>query len=143
LTHPAEHSANHSARWAWFGRLLALSLLLVAGAGQTLPGLHHLLVRHAVCAEHGELVHAAELAEASSEAGSESDAARPSHDEPEHEHEHCSMPGLSADPALVSAGPAAERQPLGALPASLPAASERAHSSLALLAFAPKLAPPV
>jgi hypothetical protein len=37
--------------------LAALVLLLLAGQ-HTLPGLHHALEAHEVCAEHGELIHA-------------------------------------------------------------------------------------
>ena len=127
-------------------RVLAAALLVVFGAGQTLPAAHFLLVSHRVCAEHGELVH-------EEHATAQADIAAPSPPEQrstalnglpsrEHAHDHC-----SALAPLHSAGLALTEQVSVSLPplacarsaASVP---RHAHRAIALLDYAPKLAPP-
>ena len=130
---------------AWLGRLLASALLVLLGAGQALPGLHHALVQHVVCADHGELTHddheAAPAAER--ERADASESARPESNAEHHAHEHCAEPAITGNPSLAAAEcRAVEFGSKRPLPAVAPRA-ERSQSSLDLLAFAPKLAPPV
>ena len=125
---------------AWL-RLGAVSLVLFAalGVAQVLPALHFALVVHRVCAEHGELVH--EPASVAREAAPV-EASVVARDGVSHEHEHCEVlaaPGSFA--ALVPA--AAEAAAPGALSFSVGFGRARAaHMRIALLAYAPKLAPP-
>lgn len=122
-------------------RLAAASLALFAvlGAAHILPALHFALVVHCVCAEHGELLHEAAPAsrpevptETSVSAGGSGS----------HEHEHCPVVGASGSFAVLA--PPAERS-APACPGSEAEAFGRArvaHPCIALLAYAPKLAPP-
>ncbi len=94
------------------------------------------LVRHEVCAEHGELVER--------EAGAPATPAAP-HNVPAADHDHCPLvanPGRAPTPvlALVDVG-VLPPLCLEALPATVtpPTASQ---TSLALLAVAPKTSPP-
>lgn len=125
-----------------------LMLFALLGVGQVLPALHFVLVAHRVCAEHGETLHAEPAREVSG-----SPVARASKSAeielksapvlPEHEHEHCSVLGVarSAAAALASAPPGA---PLPAPWERFVRETERAaHVDIALLLYAPKLAPPV
>jgi len=131
----------------WSAASLALFALL--GVSQILPALHFVLVAHRICAEHGETLHAdggdgdASEAALSSPANSAEVAAKPAPALPDHEHEHCSVLGLgrSASAHLTSAAGAVACRPPRALPLANP---ERvAHVDIALLLYAPKLAPPV
>jgi hypothetical protein len=138
----------HLLRLHWVSRLrvLAAALLVVFGAGQTLPAAHFLLVSHRVCAEHGELVHEEHVSSqagvaASGAAESRSTALNPLPSR-EHAHDHC-----SALAPLHSQGFALSEQASVSLPplciaesaASVP---RHAHRAIALLDYAPKLAPP-
>jgi hypothetical protein len=123
-------------------------LFALLGAGQLLPALHFAFVAHRVCAEHGASFHSELHAEP--EAGERSatavDAAEiqvePAPGLPEHEHEHCSVlaaPG-TAGVAFVPAACSANLPPAWEQLATL--AERTAHVDIALLRYAPKLAPP-
>jgi hypothetical protein len=142
LSRAARLSAISSPRFAWFGRLLALMVLALFGAGHALPGLHHVLTPHVVCAEHGELTHSQDAGAHPAEPPSASDSLTAS-GEAAHAHEHCSLAGLAADPCPVVLGSSATRLPVQERARAPLAEAERAHSSVELLALAPKLAPPV
>jgi hypothetical protein len=114
-------------------------LFAALGVAQLLPALHFALVVHRVCAEHGELVHesvpvAHEVAPA--------EASIVARDGVSHEHEHCGV--LAAPGSFAVLVPAAAQ-------AAAPGAAgfvdgfgraRAAHVRIALLAYAPKLAPP-
>ena len=132
-----------SAPLAWLARVLSLALLTLIGSAQVLPALHHLTSHHAVCAEHGELTHVSshEL-EAFSEPRGVDPTVR-SAATAEDEHEHCTVPALSASPALAPSDAGVSCLTLEERAPRLGAGSPRAESSLPILAVAPKLAPPV
>jgi hypothetical protein len=126
---------------AWL-RLGALSLALFAAVGvaQILPALHFALVVHRVCAEHGELLHeSAPVARQVAPAETSSVVAR---DGVSHEHEHCGV--LAASESSAALVPAASHVTApSAAGASVGLGRARAaHVRIALLAYAPKLAPP-
>jgi hypothetical protein len=124
---------------AWL-RLAAASVALFASVGvtQVVPALHFALVVHRLCVEHGELVHEAREAHPAPPAVPSVLAV----DGADHEHEHCGV--LAAPSSFAALVPrAAEGQtpaPPGLLAALVPARA--AHETIALLAYAPKLAPP-
>ncbi len=136
---------------------VSIALFVLLGIGHVLPALHFALVAHRVCAEHGELLHEAPLQAAAGQGVAGHGALRssqPSAPAPAevslvasggtgaHDHEHCgvlALPGsLGAPEALTSA---ACLLPAG-WAASLPGHERAAHVYIALLAYAPKLAPP-
>jgi hypothetical protein len=126
--------------------VLAFALSVVFGLAQALPVLHFVLVAHRLCAEHGEMLHA----DASEPPAPHASADRSgSADEQrlvasagaEHTHEHCGV--------IVSSHPHGVRllSPGGSCTSvsyrtSAAGEAKRAHPSIALLAYAPKLAPP-
>jgi hypothetical protein len=125
---------------AWL-RLGALSLALFAalGVAQILPALHFALVVHRVCAEHGEMLHESAPVARQVAPAETSVVAR---DGVSHEHDHCGV--------LAASGPSAAPVPAAAQ-ATAPSAAgvsvgfgraRAAHVRIALLAYAPKLAPP-
>lgn len=125
-------------------RALASALLLLLAGAQALPSLHFVLVAHEVCPEHGEILHADDGASSHAPGSTWRGAEVAAGSELEHEHEHCSVALRPGPPELSGAELACDAS--GALPVAelvAPAARERAHSSVALLAYAPKLAPPV
>jgi hypothetical protein len=136
-----------------------LALVLLMGVGHVVPAFHFLFVAHHLCAEHGELVDAgpdaallhagapAPRKTAGGSAATEADQAAPSgaicsSGAVGHSHEHCEVfaatraaPALTPAPALAQLLPALQ---------PLPAQGEArdAHLDIALLHYAPKLAPP-
>ncbi len=140
---PRRHLAKRYGYVRFSALLLALFALI--GVGQVLPALHFMLVAHRVCAEHGETLHASDASEAVDFAGvtgGEAELLLKPSPESEHEHEHCSVLGVGRSAhALLRAGGSR----LGSLGAEerLDVAGERAaHVDIALLLYAPKLAPP-
>lgn len=118
----------------------SLALFVLLGAGQLLPAFHFAFVVHRVCAEHGELVHDAGPGPQASR--SEGPAAVAGGDF-SHQHEHC---GLAVLPRTFGTAMAAADELVGSAGTSAlsPSVSERAaHIAIELLAYAPKLAPPV
>jgi hypothetical protein len=122
-------------------RLGAVSLVLFAalGVAQILPALHFAVVVHRVCAEHGELAHASAPVARQAAPAEASFVAR---DELSHEHEHCGV--LAAGGPLAALVPAAAQATApGAAGFVVSVGRDRAaHVRIALLAYAPKLAPP-
>lgn len=118
--------------------LASLVLFVLVGTGHLLPAFHFALVVHRVCAEHGELVH--DVASSSVQRREPDGSALVAMAEDGHEHEHCGMAartaaGLAIAPSAVS-GSALQY-------AGVALGAERgAHRGIALLAYAPKLAPP-
>jgi hypothetical protein len=134
----------------WPGWLRAsvasLALFLLVGVGQVLPAFHFALVAHSICAEHGELVHeSAAPARDDAALAPAQRAGVPSlvaSGHVSHQHEHCGVLALGRVPAVAAAAPA-DRCLTSSASASLLAGAERAaHVRIALLSYAPKLAPP-
>jgi len=135
-------------------RALAVAVCLLLGVGHVLPALHFAFVAHRVCAEHGELLHSSGAAELASAHGARAGSARegsatPAHpasifagNGAAHEHKHCDALAL---PGSVGAA-VATRTSASVLPAAweahLPGQARAAHVDVALLLYAPKLAPP-
>jgi hypothetical protein len=124
-----------------FSRLL---LFVVAGS-YALPALHLAAVVHEVCAEHGALEHVhgepeavnVEPSKAPSK-GAEVSVTAPS----SHEHDSCGVVGISPPSGLVTGAALAAPVTLElALASALREAP--ANASVAILSYAPKLAPPV
>ncbi|HYO94231.1 MAG TPA: hypothetical protein VER33_06950 [Polyangiaceae bacterium] len=125
-------------------RALVSALLLLLTAAQALPSLHFVLVAHEVCPEHGEILHADDGAASHAPDSRWRGPVAAAGSELEHEHEHCSVALRPSSPELSCAAlvcVASASLPIAHLLG--PAARERGRSSLALLAYAPKLAPPV
>jgi hypothetical protein len=125
-------------------RPTALALALTATAGQLSAVVHMLLVPHAVCPEHGALVHVASdtarARERDSSARSEyRDAGELSESD---QHDHCLADAARRAASLV-ASPLSSKLAVGAL-AGTPAVCgpESAERSVDLLSLAPKSSPP-
>lgn len=127
-------------QFAWLRRGLAsLALFALIGAGHFLPALHFALVVHRVCAEHGELVHElASAPEAARERGGPELRALAAG----HEHEHCGVPALPSSGVATAPAASVRGEPLAWL-ASVAGSERGAYVRIALLAYAPKLAPPL
>ncbi|MGC4095028.1 MAG: hypothetical protein QM756_45340 [Polyangiaceae bacterium] len=133
---------SESALARWFANLLGVAALVLLSVGHVLPVLHFTLVAHELCAEHGALHHVEGKAAAESPR-----PAAPHSVVPEahggHEHEHCGTAATASErwllpesaelPFFVSDSVSQQK--------SLSAAA--GHPSVALLSYAPKLAPPV
>jgi hypothetical protein len=121
---------------AWLG------LALLLGVGHLVPALHFLFVAHHLCAEHGELVDATgESAEPAREKAGNSAAAYRA-GAPAHTHEHCGVLALArASGAPASASGSVELVPSASVARARGEARD-AHIDIALLDYAPKLAPP-
>ena len=143
--------------------------MLLLGVGHVVPALHFLFVAHHLCAEHGELVDAVaepgrgesaeklrgEPASADKAGADKVGADKAGADKAAslaavcvsgaaaHAHEHCEM--FTATRAAAALAPAPScAQVLPAVELVSPAGEARdAHVDIALLHYAPKLAPPV
>lgn len=120
--------------------LSTLGLALLA-AGHVLPVLHFTFVAHELCAEHGALHHVESAKTAAPAKPSSSHAVTVANTG--HDHDDCDLVAVSGDRAVLVDGvqvtahvsPAPHRKPsLGA---------RAAERCVALLDYAPKLAPPV
>ena len=155
---PKLHSVTSLAQLPLRSRSLIawVALVLLVGVGHVVPALHFLFVAHHLCAEHGELVDAVGGA-----GGAESTREKPGGSEraavgeraagsaavcvsgaASHSHEHCevfaatrSAPAWAPAPAPPQLLPAMELAPSEA-------EAREAHVDIALLHYAPKLAPP-
>lgn len=116
----------------------SLVLFVLVGAGHLLPAVHFALVVHRVCAEHGELVHDVVR---TSEGARELDGLAFVGTEGEHEHEHCGVATGTGAGLAIAASPASGSAPRASAGLA-PGAERGAHVCIALLAYAPKLAPP-
>jgi hypothetical protein len=143
-------------RWPKFATpWVALGLAIVCVGGQLSGFAHLLLIRHATCSEHGELIHADEVGQGGRHATERADPATKSSDEPgapayvagtadstgAHGHDHCPI--------------AAHQRHQSALAGSSVVVSFEAHASRTaivsqpavrvpqlVLLFAPKNSPP-
>ena len=129
-------------RWSAWLRVSAASIALFAlvGIGHVLPAFHFALVAHRVCAEHGELVHEA-APSADSPAPSDVPALVAGADA-RHEHEHCGVLALPGSFGVPASAPRAFEVPPREQLEPEPGCERPAHVDIALLAYAPKLAPP-
>ena len=125
----------------------SIALFALVGVGHVLPAFHFALVAHRICAEHGELIHdggpARVKAERSVKAAAPDEATVVQHSSASHEHEHC---GVSAAPVTAGVVPGVRGDAFTLVGQELDAAVGRAldaHVGIELLAYAPKLAPPV
>lgn len=128
-------------RW----RVTALALCAVFGLAQALPVLHFALVAHQLCAEHGQLEHV-EAGQAAAVHGNEG---QPGSSEVQlvgsasesHAHDHCGVIASGHGHGLrLASAQGCLRTPWYS--AAEPSAAQHAHASIALLSYAPKLAPP-
>jgi hypothetical protein len=118
---------------------LAFALAALCPAGQLAASLHEGMVRHVICADHGELTHVTSTAAAPS-SSTAPDAPGIEADTSSSEHEHCPQVGMlsRARPQpvrTVSAAPEVLARALGE-PARYVAPGTR------LLLCAPKTSPP-
>lgn len=124
--------------------LSALSLAVLA-AGYVLPILHFTLVAHELCAEHGALHHVetsrkgdlrrAVPARSESAAAASANAA--------HEHDDCGVLATSATRAVLEARDELRVEAPAVAASRLSLSARAAARNVALLDYAPKLAPPV
>jgi hypothetical protein len=138
---PAEQERSR-ARW----RAFAFALTVVFGLAQALPVLHFVLVAHRLCAEHGEMLHAAEVDDAASHASDVRPGPAPetrlvASANEAHQHEHCGVVVSSHSHGVGLTGPASTNAVLSQV-TSADGSARTAHASIALLLYAPKLAPP-
>lgn len=132
-------------RPTWLGISAAyLALFVLVGLQLVLPALHFTLVAHRLCAEHGELLHEAAGDERLEGASAPShDAALVPADAGGHEHEHCGVLAVPQSVAALGGDGAAAMVLPAPWAVCLPGGERAAHVEIALLAYAPKLAPPV
>lgn len=136
----------HRRRPATRGTLRALATVIAVLVGLSSLGqfAHFLLVPHAICAEHGELL---ELDEAHGHAESH---ASPSPDESAHasselaaEHEHCQLLARGQREQAEPTPPTIVVLPAGVAVAALPVLPRAAvFEAISALSLAPKTSPP-
>jgi hypothetical protein len=140
LARVTERRSSQRARFsAWIRTVAALAAWLIAGE-HSLASLHQILTVHEVCAAHGELVHADETH--GTIASHRSTPAFESGAQAEAEHHHCGTvpaaplraPAVGA-PSECAPAPVAVFESFESFERELPTAD--------VLAFAPKLSPPV
>jgi len=104
-----------------------------------LPALHHALVRHEICAAHGELVHTGETHAETKQFGSVSiDGVRAEHSDTD----HCGV--IPASPPRAPAAPTSIDWSFSAPVLEVAAISSGTNATVPdVLAFAPKQSPPV
>ena len=121
--------------------VLAAICATVTVGGQALGTLHYVVVRHVVCAEHGELIHESASVHQAARTQSGPDAALRA-SSAAHAHDHCGLLARANDerPALATAS-AVSPSPNFAY-TSLSDSVELVRSSADILLFAPKQSPP-
>ena len=122
-------------------RVLGAFVLAQLSLVQVLPALHHALVHHEVCAEHGELVHSDESHGHAVTAGTDGPGYH-ADSSGSHEHEHCGVSVAVRDPGVVASRPSLSLEASFAAPAVPSLACASAARAIELLALAPKLPPP-
>jgi hypothetical protein len=133
--------AARKSRFSSWLRVLGAFILAELALVQVLPALHHALVHHEVCAEHGELVHADDahghaVTAQNDSPGYHADSSN------EHQHEHCGVSAAAREPGIARAETRLALGPEAAAPAVSSVTAARAAGSIELLALAPKLPPP-
>lgn len=133
-------------------RLLAFFTLLVFSGQTVLPALHHALLAHEVCAEHGDLVHAGHTEEHGH--GEPEAASPPNSDEYErqvqalengaHAHDHCAACAAFRvqDVAFLHGHVAFVESPVAVLAPAARVFDVYARDGVALYGLAPKQGPP-
>jgi hypothetical protein len=121
-------------------RAAALGAFLVFLAAQLVGLWHQASARHAVCAQHGEVVEAGPASTSAPAAGVDRDA-RLEASGASGEHEHCAVDGFLHQQATSASPPAAV-----ATCTSVPAAAPLGHAAplpaLRVTDYAPKTSPP-
>lgn len=123
--------------------LAALLVVLLVGS-QLLAALHQLLVRHEVCAEHGELIHVAAHVETRSASRSASERSAFVAARAGHAHDHCAVlasahekrASVARTDTTIAAAPIAPR-------VSVLATGAEPRGGIDVLSVAPKQSPPV
>jgi hypothetical protein len=129
-------------------RYLALGLALFALIGQLSSSAHLLLVRHAVCPEHGELIHAASSEPSRTEHTKAPEAkaslvqASADADELTDGHGHCSIAAQRRERGVPNAASARVAASESIVARSAPAQQQVFAFGGALLLLAPKNSPP-
>lgn len=139
----SRHPRRVRAAYALARTALALALLALFGASHALPALHFAAIAHELCAEHGVLHHADSAAETHEHAEDAPALGVRAGNAAEHEHEHCCSAGTSTQQAVQLHTPATSVLALARRATTAPADCDAAKSSVAVLRYAPKLAPPV
>jgi hypothetical protein len=124
-------------------RALAAFLALCVVALNVWPALHHAIVEHVACAEHGTLEHAhAHGAQAPDEPGDQGRPGARAQTPASDDHERCGVPLAISERAIqpasmpsVDGTPAADR-------AAAPSGEHGAKGGIPRLSLAPKLSPP-
>jgi hypothetical protein len=124
----------------WVRLLVGIFLTQLIGA-QLWPTLHHAVFAHAVCAEHGELVHVVDHQTHASPLAASSRAAWEDAGEPD-EHDHCGLPPGTHDQASEAANAVSVEEAALAVAAEAFVPSYELSRSIPILALAPKLSPP-
>jgi len=119
--------------------LCAVALL----AGDLLRGAHLLTAHHAVCPEHGELVHADAVSGSAHDDAPSGGALASPGSESGHHHDHCGLagPGSRSQPATTT-GPVALAMPSSVTPV-VPTFMARCVVARAVVSYAPKQSPPI
>ncbi len=133
--------APSTTRAAWL-RFAVAFLLVELVVAQVWPALHHAFFAHAICPEHGEVIHVSALQRAASGPAQEAEKRVVADPERENAHEHCQVPPGTRDPASAPAlatGAAEARLESESVPV---ASAAHATPPIPLLALAPKLPPP-
>ena len=129
-------------------RVCAQLVAAVCVLGLFSTELHHLLVRHATCAEHGELIHTADQSPHKStlraQVGAKTAEQRvlPEGDSASHEHEHCGVLSRHAR-CQTSANRGIAHEPAFWMAASSLGQALPSWQPIDLVLLAPKTSPPV
>jgi hypothetical protein len=125
---------------AWLRVLVGFLLLQLVGV-QLWPALHNALFTHAVCAEHGELVHVAAHGDRADVPTRETTAISPLGAEDD-AHDHCQLPQGTRELAAEPSEPASLVTSSGSSMASFVAVNVELPRSIPILTLAPKTSPP-
>jgi hypothetical protein len=147
LTNRTKQKSDRGQRGLWV-RLLVLVTVAFTFASQSSSFAHFLLVEHAVCPEHGDWIHADELA---AHTANSSEAAQ--HEgtstgwttlplEDSHEHEHCAVSSERRHQLVVQANSAVLSPPPRFVQAAVGPPRTRVVRPVPLFRLAPKNSPP-
>lgn len=136
---------QRSALGRWLASTLSALGLALLAAGHILPVLHFALVAHELCAEHGALHHVEARPKASlgRVQSARSEAAVKATANAGHEDEDCSVVTTAGHRAVLEARDELTVLAPPSAPSRLSLCARAAERSVALLDYAPKLAPPV
>lgn len=119
----------------------ALALALLA-AGYVLPVLHFTLVAHELCAEHGALHHV-EAAKTDLRRAPASKSQAVTLVNAGHEHDDCGLLATTGNRAVLCEGVQVTARLIPVVRSKVSLRARAAERCVALLDYAPKLAPPV